>query len=112
MNIATKIAAEQTVTDARLSRMLARQPVDQQTMRVMRDQYASISHGIDPREIRVDPADSNLPFAKSAAMLLSDEQRIDLIFHLLNVVDFDEPDLRQEVEGCLSDIRRCVRGEA
>jgi hypothetical protein len=54
------------------------------------------------------PLGCNLGFAKSAAIMLTDAERVALMVHLLDVTEFDAPDLRTEAETILNDIAGAV----
>lgn len=42
--------------------------------------------------------------ARFATRRLTDAERIKLMYHLLDAVDFDDPDLRSEMEGQLAEL--------
>ncbi|MGB3844276.1 MAG: hypothetical protein WA940_00265 [Sphingopyxis sp.] len=67
--------------------------------------YAVRFHGADASNWAAPaPLGATLGFAKSATMLLTDAERVALMIHLLDAIEFDDPDLRQETEGCLNEI--------
>ncbi|SNT20077.1 hypothetical protein [Sphingopyxis indica] len=48
--------------------------------------------------------------ASFATRKLTDAERIRLMYHLLDAVDFDDPDLRSEMEGQLAELDAMLEG--
>lgn len=73
-----------------------------------RDEFAVRFYGMDPAKFLLTPRGASLSFAKEAATMLNDYERVALMIHLLDNTEFDDPDLRTEAESVLSDISGAV----
>lgn len=97
MNIATRIAAVSELTASpSMAQRVARQLTQRNEARKL---IASHFNG------------SAYDAAKAFTSLMNDDDCISLASVLVDQVDFDDPDLRKEAEGILSDIGAHVRGD-
>lgn len=117
MNAPAKIAARHIASEIgkpQNAERIARQMDMNLHARRLRDQFAVRWYGADPaKPLAPVPAGASLAFAESVAgNCLTDAERVDLMFYLLDSISFDAPDLRTEAESILNEIGAHVRGEA